>query len=228
MLHYNTYESLSTAAANFFTVAYSRSIAAHDKFTVALSGGNTPKRFLELLATPEFSSNINWKKVFIFFSDERYVPHNDPESNFNMASKALLDHITIPRKNIFAIPVSSSPKKDALAYETTVKEITGDKKCSFDLVILGMGPDGHTASLFPGNEILQENKRLVKEVFLKHKNIYRISFTLPLINRAKQILLLVNGKEKEPVLKRIASKSKTKKPLPVQLLTGDITWMVAT
>jgi 6-phosphogluconolactonase len=226
MLHYNSYELLSNAAAHFFTVACQRSIAVHDKFTVALSGGNTPKRFFELLATPEFSQNINWKKVFIFFSDERYVPHTDAESNFNMASKALLDHIPIPRKNIFAIPVSSTPAKDAVSYEAAVKKITADKKFAFDLILLGMGADGHTASLFPGTEILNEKKRLVKEVFFKDRNIYRISFTFPLINRAKQILLLVNGKEKEPVLKKISANRKTSNPFPVQLLKGDITWMI--
>ncbi len=227
MLHYNSYESLSNAAAQFFTVAYSRSIAAHDKFTVALSGGNTPKRFYELLATPEFSQNINWKKVFIFFSDERYVPHSDTESNFNMASKALLEHIPIPRKNIFAIPVTSTPKKDAASYEASVKKITADTKYAFDLVLLGMGADGHTASLFPGNEILLEKKRLIKEIFVKEKNIYRISFTFYLINRAKQILLLIHGEEKKSILQRISANRKTKNPLPVQLLKGDITWMIA-
>ena len=134
MLYYNSYESLSIAAAHFFTIACEQSIAGHEKFTVALSGGNTPKRFYELLATPEFSQNINWKKVFIFFSDERYVPHDDAESNFKMASQALLDHIPIPRKNIFAIPVSSTPKKDAAAYEALVKKITTDTKYAFDLV----------------------------------------------------------------------------------------------
>jgi 6-phosphogluconolactonase len=226
MLHYNSYESLSNAAAHFFAVACQRSIAAHDKFTVALSGGNTPKRFFVLLSTPEFSQNINWKKVFIFFSDERYVPHNNEESNFKMAKQSLLDHISIPKKNVFAIPTSSTPAKDAVAYEASVKKITGDAKFAFDLILLGMGADGHTASLFPGTEILQENKRLVKEVFLPEKNIYRISFTLPLINRAKQILILVNGKEKEVVLKKISANRKTNNPLPVQLLKGNILWMV--
>ncbi|MFM6924954.1 MAG: 6-phosphogluconolactonase [Ferruginibacter sp.] len=226
MLQYDSYESLSIAAAHFFTVACQRSIAAHGKFTVAFSGGNTPKRLYELLATPEFSNNINWKKVFIFFSDERYVPHHDPESNFNMASKTLLDHITIPQKNIFAIPVSSSPVKDALAYEAAVKQMTGDVKFAFDLILLGMGADGHTASLFPGNEIVNEKKRLVKEVFVKEKNMYRISFTLPLINRAKQVLLLVSGEEKKEVLNKILAKRNKIKQLPVQLVQGDITWMV--
>lgn len=226
MLNYNSYESLSIAAAHFFTVACQRSIAAHDKFTVALSGGNTPKRLYELLATPEFSDNINWKKVFIFFSDERYVPHTDAESNFNMTSTTLLKHISIPEKNIFAIPVSSTPAQDALAYESSVKQITGNTKFALDLVLLGMGADGHTASLFPGNEILNEKRRLVKEVFVKEKNMYRISFTLPLLNRAKQILLLVSGEEKKPVLKKILTKHIKANPFPVQLLTGDITWMV--
>ena len=165
MFHYNSYESLSTAAAHFFTIACSRSIAEHDQFTVALSGGNTPKRLYELLATPEFSQNINWKKVFIFFSDERYVPHSDAESNFNMASKALLDHIAIPRKNIFSIPTSSTPAKDASTYEASVKKITGNKKFAFDLILLGMGADGHTASLFPGTEILNEKKTVGKRDF---------------------------------------------------------------
>lgn len=226
MLHYNSYESLSIAAAHFFTVACQRSIAAHDKFTVALSGGSTPRRLYELLATPEFSNNVSWKKVFIFFSDERYVPHSDADSNFKMASEALLKHIAIPKKNIFAIPVSSTAVKDALAYDAAVKLITGDAKFAFDLILLGMGADGHTASLFPGNEILYEKKRLVKEVLLKEENIYRISFTLPLINKAKQILLLVSGEEKKLVLKKISANRKTNNPLPVQLLKGDVTWMV--
>ena len=226
MLNYNSYESLSTAAAHFFTVAYSRSIAAHNKFTVALSGGNTPKRFYELLATPSFSKNINWKKVFIFFSDERYVPHTDAESNFNMASKALLDHIPIPRKNIFAILTSSTPAKDAATYEQAIKKILGSNTPSFDLILLGLGPDGHTASLFPKNEILKENKRLVKEVYIKEKEMWRISFTVPLINAARQILFLVSGKEKVLILKKILSNKKPTIPLPVQLIKGNILWMV--
>ena len=226
MLRYHSYELLCIAAAHFFTTTCSRSIAKHDKFIVALSGGNTPKRMYQLLATNQFSKNINWKKVFIFFSDERYVPHSDTESNFNMASAALLDHIPIPRKNIFAIPTGSTPEKDAAEYQQQIKKITGSKKPVFDLILLGMGADGHTASLFPGNKILEEKKRLVKEVYLQEKGIYRISFTIPLIKQAKQILFLVSGKEKEPVLKKILSTRKTNNPLPVQLIKGNVIWMV--
>ncbi len=225
MLNYNSYELLSQAAAHFFTTACKLSIAQHGKFIVALSGGNTPKRMYQLLAKAEFSANIDWKKIFIFFSDERYVPHSDKESNFKMASAALLDHIPIPRKNIFAIPVSSTPEKDAARYELDVKKATGAPDPVFDLVILGLGDDGHTASLFPGNKILGENKRLVKEVY-HHGKGNRISFTLPLINRAKQILFLVSGPGKEAILKKILTPGKTKVPLPVQLIKGNILWML--
>ncbi len=227
MLFYNSYESASIAAAHFFTAECNRSIERHGKFTVALSGGNTPKRLYELLASASFSKNINWKKVYVFFSDERYVPHNNADSNFKMASSALLNHISIPKKNIFAIPTSSAPAKDAARYEQDIKKITGNKIPSFDLILLGMGADGHTASLFPNNEILKEKKRLVKEVYIKEKDIYRISFTLPLINAARQVLLLVSGKEKSAVLKKLFSKRKTKSPLPVELLKGNLLWMVA-
>jgi 6-phosphogluconolactonase len=225
MLHYSSYELLSIAAAHYFTAACSRNITHHDKFIVALSGGNTPKRFYELMATPEFSKNINWKRVYIFFSDERYVPHSDATSNFKMASEALLNHVPLPRKNIFAIPTGSTPAKDAITYETQIKKVVGSKKPVFDLVLLGMGEDGHTASLFPGTGILNEKKRLVKEVFVKGKG-FRISFTLPLINMAKQVLLLVSGTEKAAVLKKISDKRKSKNLLPVQLLKGNILWMV--
>ncbi len=225
MLKYSSYESFSQAAAHFFTTTCNLSIAQRGKFIVALSGGNTPKKMYRLLAKPGFSNNIDWKKVFIFFGDERYVPHTDKESNFKMASAALLDHIPIPKKNIFSIPVLSTPEIDAASYESDIKKMAGITDPVFDLVILGLGEDGHTASLFPGNKILRENKRFVKEVYHPGK-VTRISFTPPLINRARQVLMLVAGPEKGPVLKKIFSSRKTKNQLPVQLIKGNILWMV--
>ena len=227
MLHYNSYESLSIAAAHFFTAECDRCIMKNNRFMVALSGGNTPKRLYELLASPSFSKNIDWKKVYIFFSDERYLPANNDASNFKMAATTLLDHVPVSRKNIFAIPTASTPAKDAAKYELDLKKIFGSRIPAFDLVLLGMGDDGHTASLFPDSEILKEKNRLIKEVYIKEKQAWRISFTLPLINHAKQILLLVSGKEKAPVLKKVMSKRKIKSLLPVQLIKGNILWMIS-
>ena len=226
MLLYNTYEMMSIAAAHFFTIEYDKAIAKKGKFIVALSGGNTPKHLYELLASHAYSLNIDWKKVYLFFSDERYVPQNDKDSNFKMVKDNLLKEISIPEKNVFPIPTSSSPEKDALKYESTIRKIFAGKPAAFDLLLLGMGADGHTASLFPGVDVLKEKKRLVKEVYIPEKKTYRISFTLPLINRAKQVLILVSGKDKKSALQKVSSKIIPKKPLPVQMVKGNVLWMV--
>ena len=226
MLLYNTYEMMSIAAAHFFTIEYDRAIAKKGKFIVALSGGNTPRHLYELLTSHVYNLNIDWKKVFLFFSDERYVSPNSKASNFKMVKDNLLKEISIPEKNVFPIPTATSPDKDALTYESTIRKIFAGKPAAFDLVLLGMGADGHTASLFPGTDILKEKKRLVKEVYIHDKNTYCISFTLPLINRAKQVLILVSGKDKKPVLQKISGKLVSKKLLPVQMVKGNVMWMV--
>ena len=226
MLLYNTYEMMSIAAAHFFTIEYDKAIAKKGKFIVALSGGNTPRHLYELLASHVCSLNIDWKRVYLFFSDERYVPQNDKDSNFKMVKDNLLKEIAIPEKNVFPIPTSTSPEKDALKYEATIRKMFAGKPAAFDLLLLGMGADGHTASLFPGANVLTEKKRLVKEIYVPEKNMERITFTLPLINRAKQVLILVSGKDKKDVLQKISGKSVPKKPLPVQMVKGNVLWMV--
>lgn len=226
MLLYNTYESMSIAAAHLFTIDYDRAISEHGKFVVALSGGKTPEHMYELLASHVYSLNIDWAKVFIFFSDERYVPQNNKESNFKMANESLLNDIDIPMKNIFPIPTSSTPEKDALKYEDTIRKFFKSKKPAFDLVMLGMGADGHTASLFPGSELLKEKKRLIKEVYVEATQSHRITFTLPLINAAKEKLILVSGKEKKPVIKKLLDNKHRKQEYPVQYVMKDALWMV--
>ncbi|ANH82813.1 6-phosphogluconolactonase [Niabella ginsenosidivorans] len=220
-------EALSRAAAYYFVEACAKSIAASDRFTVAFSGGSTPKRLFEILTTPEFSNNIEWKKVFIFWSDERFVPHTSDDSNYKMSKLALLDHIKIPKKNIFATPTKGEPAACAAEYEAAVKTVLG-KTASFDLTLLGMGDDGHTASLFPGTTILTETKRLVKEVWVESKQTWRISFTYTLINKSKEVLLLVGDANKYPVLKKIFAKN-AKPVYPVQGINpqkGRIIWLL--
>lgn len=221
-------EKLSLAAAYFFVRSYKESVAKTGRFAVALSGGSTPKRLYEILATPEFSRNIDWKKVLIFWGDERFVPHTDAESNYRMVKEALFDKIKIPAKNIFAVPVKGWPQDCAEQYEATIKNILG-RTASFDLTLLGMGDDGHTASLFPETKILEENKKLVKEVWVDAKQTWRISLTYPIINKSKEIMFLVAGKTKAPVIKKIFSARALKNPYPVQgvqLKKGNIIWML--
>ncbi len=222
-------EVLSFAAAHFFVTECNRCIAKKGKFTVALSGGNTPKRLYQLLATPAFSTNIPWDKVFLFWSDERFVANTDADSNYKMVKENLLDHISIPEENIFPVPVDGTAKKSAKAYEETIKNFFNEKRAVFDFLLLGIGEDGHTASLFPDTDILKEKKRLVREVWVEAKQTFRISFTLPLINKSAQIIFLVAGKEKASVVAEIINHKKINPALPAQLVKpvkGNILWMV--
>lgn len=214
------YEAMSIAAAHCFVAACHQAIARHGKFVVALSGGSTPERLYELLASPAFNKNIPWKKVFLFWSDERFVIHTSPESNYNMAKKSLLDHIDIPPKNIFPVPVTGDPEQCARQYEAMIKKFFVNKQAAFDWLLLGTGDDGHTASLFPHTPVLIENRRLIKQVWLKEKQAWRITFTYPLINKAKQIVVLVSGKEKKPVVNAVFNKP-VKKIYPVQYINPE-------
>lgn len=214
------HEAMSRAAAYFFISACHHAIAKQGKFAVALSGGNTPKRLFELLASPEFNKNVPWKKVFLFWSDERFVVPTSPESNYNMAKKSLLDKIDIPPKNIFPVPVTGDPEQCARQYEATIKKFFNNKQAAFDWVMLGTGTDGHTASLFPNTPVLIENRRLVKQVWLNDQQSWRITFTYPLINKAKQIILLVAGKEKKHIVNAVFSKP-VKRIYPVQYINPE-------
>ncbi|MDZ4794599.1 MAG: 6-phosphogluconolactonase [Bacteroidota bacterium] len=222
-------EALAIAAAHFFVTECQRCMAKKENFVVALSGGTTPKRLYQLLASLAFSRNIPWNKVFLFWSDERFVPHTDTDSNYRMVKENLLDHIAIPAENVFAVPVNSTPKKNAKEYEAAIEKKIRNKNIVFDLVILGLGDDGHTASLFPGTSVLKEKKRYIKEVWVEQKQNWRISFTLPLINHAAQILFLVAGKEKATILADILHAKKVRPALPAQLVNpvkGTIYWML--
>jgi 6-phosphogluconolactonase len=222
-------DELSQAAALFFVAECHRCIAQKGSFVVALSGGSTPKKLFQLLAASGISRNILWKQVFLFWSDERFVPLTDADSNYRMAKENLLDHISIPKKNVFATPVKGSPEDCARQYEDSLRRFFNGKKPVFDWLLLGAGPDGHTASLFPGTDILDEKKRLVKEVWVEAKSTWRISFTYPLINKAENVVFLVSGAEKAPVIKEVMKKTASKNPLPVQGVqptAGQVWWML--
>jgi len=239
---YPSPSALCTAAADFWLAAYSAAILEHGSFHVAFSGGTTPKKLYEKLATPAYQSKIDWQKVHIYFGDERFVPLDHPDSNYNMASKALLSHINCPAENIHPVSVESgSAEKAAALYEATLRNhlpannlptnnlsISTENKPQFDLVLLGLGPDGHTASLFPGTDAVNEKVKLCRAVFVEKFDSWRVSITFPVINNAKKILLLSEGSSKADIIKSLTDDNTPELQYPVQHVsqTNGFSWYV--
>lgn len=220
---------LARAAAHFF-VALAQPATQQHPFSVAFSGGQTPKRVYELLATDEFKDQIKWELVHIFFGDERPVPPDDPASNYGMALAALLSKIPIPDSNIHRITGEGDPQANALKYESELKShFAGLSWPRFDLVLLGMGEDGHTASLFPGTTAIEEKTAWVVANWVARLNEYRLTLTAPALNAAANILFLVSGEKKASRLKEVLSGPLQPEMLPAQLIkpgNGSLTWMV--
>lgn len=218
------------AAAEEFVNLGRIAIGAQGRFAVALSGGSTPKALYSLLAAKY--ANFAWDRVFLFFGDERHVPPTDPESNYKMVNEALLSKIAIPPANVFRVP-AENPDADlaALNYEKQLREFFALKPNEFprfDLILLGMGPDGHTASLFPDSKALDENSRLVVANWVAKFNTYRITLTFPVINHAAEAMFMACGADKADMVHQILEGRATP-PLPsqrVQPTDGKLLWML--
>ena len=205
---YPNLEILSEAAAEFICALAGERVSQGGLFTIALSGGKTPKLLYEKLAAPPHAARMPWPHIHLIWGDERCVPPDHPESNFSMAFHALISRVPIPAKNVHRMPAEIEPPGDAAeAYERTLWEFFGSPKeagsiPTFDLIVLGVGEDGHTASLFPGDQALEEEKRWVTAVLTPHGSppVPRITLTLPLINRARCVLFIVSGSGKREVV----------------------------
>jgi 6-phosphogluconolactonase len=218
--------SLAIAAAHFIVTESNKAVATKGYFTISLSGGKTPELLYKILSQSPFKENIPWKNSIITFGDERFVPASSDESNYKMANEALLKKVPIPAKNILKVKTEKiTPSAAAADYEKSIKKYISAKN-PFDLILLGIGEEGHTASLFPGSVLLKENKRLVKEVFVKEKNMYRISLTLSCINSAKNVLFLVAGENKKDILKKIFSGRHGSLPAAMVKPAGNLIWMM--
>jgi 6-phosphogluconolactonase len=182
-----------------------RAIERKGAFIVGLSGGKTPGDLYHRLSNTK--ETLSWDKTHVFLVDERFVSFEHPDSNYRMLKETLLDHIPIPQDNIHPIPTErSTPEASATAYEEDLKKVfrlSKNRFPEFDLLILGIGEDGHTASLFPGSHVLNDRKSLAASVPLDETKHSRITLTLPVINHARHILFLVTGKNKAPVLRKI-------------------------
>jgi 6-phosphogluconolactonase len=222
---------LGKAAAKHFVEKANQAIAERGQFTVALSGGHTPPLLYKQLSSGEFHNQVDWTKVHFFISDERCVPHDSKESNWGMAQRELLNKLALPKQNFH--PTQDQDKNPAISaedYEHSLREffaVKGAEIPRFDLIQMGMGPDGHTASLFPGSKALTEQKRLVVDNFVDKFETYRITFTYPLINNAREIMFMLEGGEKSHVFAEVANS--TTENYPVQRVAptdGTVIWYV--
>jgi 6-phosphogluconolactonase len=215
------------AAAEFQTAAES-AIAEHDWFSVALSGGNTPRSFYSLLAQ-EYKTALPWNKIHFFFGDERYVPADHPDSNYRMANEALFSQISIPAENIHRVRTELSPESAASEYESELRSQFGLKSNDLprlDLVLLGLGDDGHTASLFPGSAAVQETSCLVVANWVEKFQGFRITLTFPVLNHAAEVLFLVSGASKAQILREVLGSGTTEFPAQrVRPDHGRLLWL---
>ncbi|MDB5143483.1 MAG: pgl [Mucilaginibacter sp.] len=226
---FNNEDEVLNGLANYFVETAASSIANHGQFSVALSGGNSPRKLYELLASPSFKDKVEWSKVHFFFGDERYVPHTDPQSNYLMAKKALFEPLDLSYKQIFPIDTSLSPEEAAKKYITDINYYFAGTEVRFDLILLGLGDNSHTASLFPHTPVLHDKTVSAKEVFLEDQQVFRITMTAPLINQAHHIAFLVYGADKAIAVHHVIEDKRDIENYPAQLIKlqdGDLQWFL--
>lgn len=223
-------ESVSRAAADLF-VDRAREANVRGRFNVSLSGGSTPKRVYELLAQAPWRDRVPWPIVHLFWGDERCVAADDARSNYRMTRLALLDHVPIPANQVYPVDGLSPPRQAAEKYERLLREHFAGQPPRFDLVFLGLGENGHTASLWPRSPVLQETQRWVGEVYVAEQDVYRVTMTAPLLNQALVTAFLVTGASKRAVLHEVLEGTYDPERLPAQLIrpaSGDVRWLADT
>ncbi len=222
-------EALSRGAANLFVHLAERAMALRGRFAVALSGGTTPRRTYELLAEPAFAERVAWPLVHVFWGDERCVPLDDPLSNARLAREAWLDKVPIPVAQIHPIDCQANPANAARQYEGELHRLFRGGPPRFDLILLGLGDNGHTASLFPGSRALEDQERWTAEVYVAEQDLYRVTLTLPVLNRAAVVAFLVAGAAKAAVVREVIEGPRDPQRLPAQLIqprAGELHWLL--
>ena len=222
-------EALSHTAADIFAAEARKAVQVRGRFVAALAGGNTPHRTYELLAQEPFRDLIPWQNTHIFWGDERCVPADDPRNNASMAHQALLNHVPIPAKQVSPMVCDSSPQGAAAEYEALLRDFFDTGPPRFDLVLLGLGENGHTASLFPGTSVLEERQSWVSEVYVSEEMLYRLTLTAPAINQAALVVFLVSGYSKATILRNVLEDASDPSSLPARLIKpahGELLWLV--
>ena len=217
-------QEISHKAADTFVDLSHQAIQSRKRFAVALSGGKTPKALYSLLATEEYRNKVSWNGIQVFWGDERCVPPSDDQSNYKMANESLLQHVSIPSENIHRIPAElPDHNRAAEEYEQEIKTFFSAETAlpRFDLILLGMGDEGHTASLFPGTAAMQETNHLVVPNYVEKFGTFRITFTYPLINNAETVLFLITGADKAPALKEVLEGKQQPELYPAQKIQPE-------
>ncbi|MEO8090536.1 MAG: 6-phosphogluconolactonase [Gemmatimonadales bacterium] len=216
------------AVVDRFAARAAEAIAASGRFTVALAGGSTPRAAYRLLATDIFVRRVDWARVQVLWGDERCVPPDDPRSNYRMAREALLDRVPIPPGNIHRILGEDEPPQAVAEYERLLRDLLGGNQ-GLDLILLGLGDDGHTGSLFPGQAALREKARWVVADYVAAAAMWRITLTPVVINAARDVSFIVSGAAKAECLREVIKGPFAPQSLPAQIVDpapGHLTWLV--
>ncbi|MFD2718116.1 6-phosphogluconolactonase [Hymenobacter monticola] len=224
-----TVEEVLHGLADLFVALANRATAARGRFSVALSGGGSPKKLYELLASPAYCERVRWEQVYFFFGDERNVPATDPQSNFRMATEALLAPLHIAPAQVFAVNTVLPPDEAAAEYTHTINDFFGEAEPRFDLVLLGLGDNSHTASLFPRTAVLHDATVGASAVFVPELDAHRITLTAPLLNLAQAVAFLVYGGDKAAAVHHVLRDARNVEEFPAQLIApraGELHWFL--
>ena len=224
-------DALNHCVAEQFVRLTTEAIEARGRCAVALSGGSTPKNVYQLLGAPAFRTRVRWGDIHFFWGDERHVPPDHPDSNYRMAVEAMLSKVPVPPANVHRVR-SELPDAERVAreYGETIRAcVAGERLPRFDVIHLGIGTDGHTASLFPGSAALGERERLCVANWVEKFAGYRITLTLPILNAARAAIFIVTGAAKAPIIQQVLRDRDATPPFPAQLIRpvdGECWWML--
>jgi 6-phosphogluconolactonase len=230
MLHiYNTPNEVSLALAEWITGAIETTLQKQDRFTWVVTGGNSPKHLYGLLASSPYRERINWSRLHIFWGDERAVPFDDSRNNAKMTFEHLLSKVPVVREQVHIMNTTLSPEDSAKAYESILHRYFGNEGASFDLVLNGMGDDGHTLSLFPHTPVIHEKQAWVSSFYLEPQQMHRITLTAPIVNRAAKVAFLTFGANKANALFEVLKGAPNIDQYPSQIIqpaSGELHWFV--
>ena len=224
-------EDLSCKLADWIADYISERLKKQLRFTMVLSGGSTPKKLYRLLASASLKNKIDWEKIHFFWGDERYVPFTDDRNNAKMAFDILLNHVPAKKENIHIIRTDINAEQAAIEYEKILRMYFPDENHSFDLVLLGMGDNAHTLSLFPGYKVVHEKEKWVSSYYLKEQEMYRITLTAPVVNAANKVVFIVSGGDKAAALYHVMSNDLNPDLYPSQMIqpyNGELYWWIDT